>query len=245
MKVYIDLFFIFNFILDTIILMATSAILKRKTNIIKILLGGFIGSISTLLLFTNINILIIELVSVVIMSIISFNYKNIKYTIKNIFYIYIISSLLGGILYLFNIRINNTFIYYLVITIISIEIILLYIKEMKKLKNNYNNYYKVVIYFDDNNILSLIGFVDTGNNLYDPYKHRPIILVDIKYQVDKKYILVPYYTASSSGLLKCIKAKYISIDSNIIPNVLVAFSNNIKLEDGVEVILHKDLMKGE
>ncbi len=244
MKIYIDLFFIFNIIIDAIIIMGVSYILKRKTTTKKIIISSIFGGISSLVLFTSINKILIEVIAIIIMSIIAFKYKNIRYTIKNIFYMYIVSTLLGGLLYLFNIKINNSFLYYLVIIIISIEVTILYVKEMNKLKNNYNNYYKVDIYFDKD-ILSLIGFVDTGNNLYDPYKKRPIILVNKKYERDDKYIIVPYNTASGEGLLRCIKPKYISIDGKIVNNVLIAYSDNIKLIDGVDVILHKDVMKGE
>ena len=94
---------------------------------------------------------------------------------------YILSVLLGGLIYLFNIKVTtNIFITYFIIIIISVEVMILYVKEIKKMKNIYNNYYKVDISFKDGKKLSLIGFVDTGNNLYDPYKKRPIILVSNK-----------------------------------------------------------------
>ena len=113
------------------------------------------------------------------------------------------------------------------------------------MKNIYNNYYKVDIFFKDREKLSLIGFVDTGNNLYDPYKKRPIILVSNKYYREDNFILVPYYTSSGEGLLKCIKPDIIFIEGiGYKGNVLVGFSNSSKLIDGVDVILHKDLMKG-
>ena len=244
MKIYIDLFFIFNIILDIIIIMGVSSILKRKTKIIRIIISGLIGGLSSLLLFTSINKILIEVLTIIIITIISFGYKSVGYTIKNIIYTYIISTLLGGLLYLFNIKIDNSFLYYLIVTIISIEVIILYTKEMHKLKNKYNNYHQVNIVFDKDT-LSLIGFVDTGNNLYDPYKHRPIILLNDKYLNSDKYILVPYHTASSEGILKCIKPKYIEVNNHKVTNVLVGFSYNIKLVDGVEVILHNDVMKGE
>ena len=85
----------------------------------------------------------------------------------------------------------------------------------------------------------------TSNNLYDPYQKRPIIIVPMKYFDSEKYLLVPYHTASSSSLLKCVKPRSVTIDGRIIHNVLVGFSSNIHLPDGVEVILHKDLMRGE
>ena len=246
MEMYIDLFFIFNVIIDYIIIMSTSILLKRRTSYIRMILSSLIGGISSLVLFTSLNKIVIEIVSIVIMVLISFGYKGIRYLINNILYMYILSTLLGGIIYLFNIKVSNSmFLTYLIIIVISIEIMLLYIKENKKMRSIYNNYYKVDIYFKDREKLSLIGFVDTGNNLYDPYKKRPVIIVHNKYIKEDKYILVPYHTINGNGLLKCIKPDIIFIDGiGYKGNVLIGFSDSFNFGDGVDVILHKDIMKG-
>ena len=246
MKMYIDLFFIFNFVIDFIITLSVSIILKRKSSYIRIILSSLLGGVSSLLLFTSLNKILIEIISIILMVVISFGYKGIRYVIKNILYMYILSTLLGGIIYLFNIKVsNNVFLSYLIIIIIAIEVMVLYIKENKKMKNIYNNYYKVDIYFKSNDKLSLIGFVDTGNNLYDPYKKRPIILISNKYYRNDNFILVPYHTLSGNGLLKCIKPDIIFIEGiGYKGNVLVGFSDSPNLIDGIDVILHKDVMKG-
>ena len=247
MKIYIDLFFLLNLIMDCIIIISTSILLKRKTSTIRIILSSLLGGISSLLLlFSNINKILLEVISIILMVLIAFGYNKIRYIIKNIIYVYLLSTLLGGIIYLFNIKVsNNVFLTYLIIIIISIEVLILYIKEIKKMKNIYNNYYKVDIYFKDKEKISVIGFVDTGNNLYDPYKKRPIILLSKKYIRDDNYILVPYYTMSGEGLLKCIKPDIIFIEGiGYKGNVLIGFSDSPKLIDGVDVILHKDIMKG-
>ena len=246
MEMYIDLFFIFNVIMDYIIIMSTNILLKRRTSYIRMILSSLIGGISSLVLFTSLNKIVIEIVSIVIMVVISFGYKGIRYLINNILYMYILSTLLGGIIYLFNIKVSNSmFLTYLIIIVISIEIMILYIKENKKMRSIYNNYYKVDIYFKDREKLSLIGFVDTGNNLYDPYKKRPVIIVHNKYIKEDKYILVPYHTINGNGLLKCIKPDIIFIDGiGYKGNVLIGFSDSFNFGDGVDVILHKDIMKG-
>ena len=246
MEMYIDLFFIFNVIMDYIIIMSTSILLKRRTSYIRMILSSLIGGISSLVLFTSLNKIVIEIVSIVIMVLISFGYKGIRYLINNILYMYVLSTLLGGIIYLFNIKVSNSmFLTYLIIIVISIEIMILYIKENKKMRSIYNNYYKVDIYFKDREKLSLIGFVDTGNNLYDPYKKRPVIIVPNKYIKEDKYILVPYHTINGNGLLKCIKPDIIFIDGiGYKGNVLIGFSDSFNFGDGVDVILHKDIMKG-
>lgn len=198
------------------------------------------------MLFTSINRLLLELITIILMVTIAFKYKNIRYFLTNILYTYILSILLGGLIYLFNSKVTlNIYLNYLVIIILSIEVMTLYIKESKKIKNTYNNYYKVDIYFKDKEKISLIGFLDTGNNLYDPYKKRPIILVDKKYQKEDKFILVPYHTINGEGLLKCIKPEKVYIEKiGYKTNLLVAFSSSPSTINGVEVLLHKDLMKG-
>lgn len=198
------------------------------------------------MLFTSINRLLLELITIILMITIVFKYKNIRYFLTNILYTYILSILLGGLIYLFNSKVTlNIYLNYLVIIILSIEVMTLYIKENKKIKNTYNNYYKVDIYFKDKEKISLIGFLDTGNNLYDPYKKRPIILVDKKYQKEDKFILVPYHTINGEGLLKCIKPEKVYIEKiGYKTNLLVAFSSSPSTINGVEVLLHKDLMKG-
>lgn len=198
------------------------------------------------MLFTSINRLLLELITIILMITIAFKYKNIRYFLTNILYTYILSILLGGLIYLFNSKVTlNIYLNYLVIIILSIEVMTIYIKENKKIKNTYNNYYKVDIYFKDKEKISLIGFLDTGNNLYDPYKKRPIILVDKKYQKEDKFILVPYHTINGEGLLKCIKPEKVYIEKiGYKNNLLVAFSSSPSTINGVEVILHKELMKG-
>ena len=198
------------------------------------------------MLFTSINRLLLELITIILMVTIAFKYKNIRYFLTNMLYTYILSILLGGLIYLFNSKVTlNIYLNYLVIIILSIEVMTLYIKENKKIKNTYNNYYKVDIYFKDKEKISLIGFLDTGNNLYDPYKKRPIILVDKKYQKEDKFILVPYHTINGEGLLKCIKPEKVYIEKiGYKNNLLVAFSSSPSTINGVEVLLHKDLMKG-
>jgi hypothetical protein len=82
-------------------------------------------------------------------------------------------------------------------------------------------------------------------NLYDPYKKRPVIIVPNKYIKEDKYILVPYHTINGNGLLKCIKPDIIFIDGiGYKGNVLIGFSDSFNFGDGVDVILHKDIMKG-
>lgn len=248
-----------NFVFDFILLLATSIILKRKVKIYKLVLGALFGSLSILFMFMKINSLelfILKFIISLIMIFISFGYKNLRYLIKNIYYLYTVSIILGGFLYFINITFsykNEGLIFmnkgisinFIIAIFISPIIIYMYIKQVKELKNNYNNYYNVNINLD-NQIINLTAFLDTGNKLIDPYKKSPIILVD-KSLInidDKKILFVPYHTVNNSGILKCIKANKIQINgTNYNKRYLIGLSENIKI-DGVNCILNEKLLEG-
>jgi stage II sporulation protein GA (sporulation sigma-E factor processing peptidase) len=103
---------------------------------------------------------------------------------------------------------------WIILLLFSPIILYLYLKQGLYLKNNYSNYYLVDIYFKDEKI-NLSAFLDTGNNLIDPYKHRPIILVakkELKLNyTEEDLILVPYDSLNHHGLLKCLKPDKIDI----------------------------------
>ena len=129
MKIYLDLILIINFIIDYLLLYGTKKILKNKTSIKRILLGSIIGSISSLLMIYQNNIIIKILLSILII-IITFGINKI---IKNITYFYLLSIILGGTLYLFDLNIYK--LNYQILLLISPILIYLYIKENIKYKN--------------------------------------------------------------------------------------------------------------
>ncbi len=261
MKLYLDLIFLLNFAFDFLLLLSVSIILRRNVKIKKIILGALFGALSILFLFTNISSLMLFLFKIIIsilMIIISFGYKNIKYTFKNLTYLYISSIVLGGFLYFLNVEFsykqvglvfyhNGLSINVIVLIITSPIIIYAYIRQALNLKNNYSKYYKVDIYLNDGTKILLNGLLDTGNKLYDPYKKRPIIIVDNKRlnKLKEKYILVPYDVLNNHGLLKCIKPKSIYIHGiGYRNNLLIGLSDeNIDL-DGINCILHESLLEG-
>ena len=86
MKVYLDLVMILNFFIDFILLLSVKIILKRNIKLSRIIYGSFIGGLSILLLFFNINSFILFMVKIlisIVMIITSFGYRNIKYTLVN------------------------------------------------------------------------------------------------------------------------------------------------------------------
>ncbi len=243
MIIYVDMVCILNIVLDFILLMSVSVILTRNAKLLRIFLGSLLGGVSTLILFVNISnffLFVLKIVLGILMVIVTFGYKNIRYTYNNLFYLLTISFSVGGILYLF----MDKMIYnYLFILVGFIIVCFFYIKQIRKIKDNYSNYYHVDIYLK-NNRLSFTGYLDTGNKLYDNYKHRPVILIDkkIKYH-EEDIIYVPYVSLNEESILKCLKIDKIIINKHVFKNYLMGLSNKKFKIDGVNCILHSK-MKG-
>ena len=255
MKVYLDLVFLLNYIIDFLLLLSVSYILKRNVKLVRILLGALVGSIAIFLLFlntNNISLFVFKLIISIFMIIATFSYKNIKYFLNNFIYLYLCSVVLGGCLYLIKnevslknkglIFINSNLKLNLFIVIVLIPIIMFfYIKQCRKLKCNYNNYYKVDVIYK-NNVYKFNAFLDTGNKLKDPYKKRPIILVNTN-KIDFSYeksILVPYTTVNGGGLLKCICVDKIIIDGKVVKNQLIGLSKDKFNIEGIDMILNSE-----
>ena len=246
MTVYIDLVCIINFIYDFLILLTVSFTLKRNRKIYYYILSSIIGVLSIFLLFLKINNVILFLLKIlisVIMVIVAFGYKSIKYTISNIIYFYMTSIILAGFLYLIKGNSSNFNLNYIVLLIIGPIILFIYYKSNKKLKNTYSDYYKIKIVFD-NIEYNLVSFYDNGNNLKDPISRKSIIIVENS-RLEKIYnirspVYVPVITVKGTHLMKCFKPSYIILNDKKIYNYLIGESS-IKFSDGVECLLNKSL----
>ena len=246
MTVYIDLVCIINFIYDFLILLTVSFTLKRNRKIYNYILSSLIGVLSIFLLFLKINNIVLFLLKIlisVIMVIVAFDYKSIKYTISNIIYFYITSIILAGFLYLIKGNSSNFNLNYIVLLIIGPIILFIYYKSNKRLKNTYSDYYKIKIVFD-NIEYNLVSFYDNGNNLKDPISRKSIIIVGNS-RLEKIYnirspVYVPVITVKGTHLMKCFKPSYIILNDKKIYNYLIGESS-IKFSDGVECLLNKSL----
>lgn len=243
MIIYIDVIFFLNVLLDFILLMGVSVILTRNTKLRRLLIGSIIGGASTFLLFIKVNVVIslaLKIILGLLMVIITFGYRDIKYTMNNMFYLLTTSFSIGGVMYLL---MDKPYYNYLVLIMGFIVVLFIYIKQIKKYQNTYTNYYKVEIIIKNKKYL-LTGFLDTGNKLYDNYKNRPIVIIDkkINYNLDD-IIYVPYVSLNNSSVLKCLKTDKIIINNNVFKNYLVGLSNRKINIDGINCILHSK-MKG-
>ncbi len=259
MKIYLDLVILLNFFMDLLLLTTVSVVLKRNVKFYKLVLGALLGGLSILILFININSLVLFIIKFVIslcMLLVSFGYKDIKYTARNMLYLYITSIILGGFLYYLNIEFSyknsgivfyhkSLSINYIFLIVLSPIILTLYIRQSLYLKNTYSKYYKIDIYLKNGKVLKYNSFLDTGNKLFDPYMNRPILLIDKKNINLDKVIYVPYSSINMHSMLKCIVPEKIYIHGvGYRNNLLLGISNEKIMLDGVDAIMHESILEG-
>lgn len=217
MNIYIEEVFILNFLLDFMILYGTKRILKRNNKMSRVVIGSIIGSFTTFLLFINISSFILFLLKIligIILIIIVFGFKNI---LKNLIYFYLLSIIIGGSAYLFNIN-NKIF-----LVLSSFIVISILIKEFISYKEIYPNKYLVTIFINDKSY-KLEGFIDTGNRLVDPISKKNIILVNLNID-SNRFIYVPYKALNYNGIIKCIKPDKVVINNKVF-NCLIGISKD-------------------
>ena len=263
MTVYLDLVLLLNFGFDLILLFSVAIILRRTTTLKRLILSSLVGSITIVSMFIELNSLSLFFVKVLIsiaMVLVAFKFRDLKYTLNNLFYLYTSSILLGGFLYFLNLEFSykheGLLFYYdglsinvIILIVLSPIIVYAYIKQAKNLKNNYSNYYNIDIYLKNNEVINATAFLDTGNKLQDPYKRRPIILLNndkINFDINiERLLLVPYESLNNHGLLKCIIPEKIFIEGiGFRNNFLIGISNEEIKIDGVDCILSPKLIEG-
>ena len=248
MIIYIDILIIINFLFDFLLLLTINIALKRYTKIIRLVLASLFGELTLLSLFIPIPstiLTILKIIMGIIMVLIAFGYKNIKYTFYNVIYLYMTSIILGGFTYYLNIEFEK--INYLILLLIAPLILAIFIKSIKSLKEIKNYYYKVCIKFNNDYELHLTGFLDTGNKLIDPITNKPIILINKKkikgcIQI-RSPMYVPYNALNHHGLLECIKPKYILIENKKLTNYLIGLSEESFKLNGIDCLLNSKILE--
>ena len=192
------------------------------------------------------------------MVLVTFSYKNINYTFKNITYLYMASIVLGGFLYYLNIEFSykqdglvfyhhGLSINFIILVLISPFILYNYVKQGKEINQKVQCYYGLNIVLK-NFECKLTGYLDTGNVLEDPYFHKPIIIVNpniIPEDLISKTIYVPVSTVNSHQMMQCFFVDKIEIEGiGIKKHVLVGISPKKIHLDGIDVLLQTRILEG-
>ena len=241
---YIEVIIIFNIYIDFLVLLLTSILIKQKIPLKKLLFISLISGLSSIILFLNITIIELLIISFLIsILIIELTFKKMK----ALLYFYLNSILIGGIIFLVNNFIKlSTLDNYLVLTLITPIIIIIYKKKIKDLKENYTGAAKTGFWTRKykGKKITLNSFLDTGNNLTDPYFNKPVILVNEDIIKSDKYFYIPYSTITEDGIIKAIHINEIEIIGfKKVKDVIIGLLPKRLQINNIDCLLNKRIME--
>ena len=193
--IYIDIVFLENLIMNSIIIYATSIILKIKPKLIRVVTSSAIGSIYAIISYVTELYIYTSIISkgilAIVMVYIAFNPQNMKNMWKQLLIFYLTSFVFGGVaLYLiYFIKPQDVFIKNGIFVgdyalksiflgaIIAFIIIKISIKIVKTKINAKDMFCKIRIKLNGKEIETK-AMIDTGNLAKEPITNTPVVIVE-------------------------------------------------------------------
>lgn len=193
--VYIDIIFLENLIMNSIILYATAVILKIKPKNIRVIASSAIGSIyATITYVTEIEIYQLafcKAILAIVMVYVAFNPQSVKQIGKQVAIFYLASFVFGGVtLYLiYYIKPQEVFMkngvyvgdYILKVIMLGAIVAFITIKmclKIIKTKISPKDMYCKIRFKLNEKIVETKAMIDTGNLAKEPITNRPVVIVE-------------------------------------------------------------------
>lgn len=180
-KLYVDIIFFENLIMNYIILYMTKRFSKYKTTYGKLFLGALIGALYIILFFLPLTHALYSITAKIVMSfliiMIAFLPCTLKDFIRLLSLFYMISFIIGGaafaLLYMLNFNTR------IIIGALALSIILIYANWgyilKKSAQDNLIHMLRIEVLNEHSEIKALL---DTGNTLCDPLSNYPVIIAE-------------------------------------------------------------------
>lgn len=254
-ELYVDVLFLVNFMMDYLVLLLSSRILKINTSYMKIAIGAFTGALCTCIVIIipiasyAIKLLIVHGVINILMMKIAMPIKGKVDGIKALISLYIASILLGGVAQLFSnyFTLGSLFFALAILSFYIVKVLWFFIENLGVHKQEI---LPVILYIEDEQI-HLKALVDTGNSLSEPLSKKPVSILDKRYaylmESNLKYLEIkeiPFHTITNKGILKGIEVDRLEINGNKkINKAIIAFSEEeISKHSTYEMILHPEII---
>ena len=223
---YIDLFFLWNFWMNALILFLVRQLTKTYRTIRCLLaaaLGAFFSCFGVLWYIkqnSTPGILLLGSIAVIIMNLLAFGGKNLLW---HMFLFVVCAAAVSGV-FLYMVTVSgmekNTGAVIMVSMVSFLFCVLLEKKSRIHWKEEHMKA-KTVLEFGDRKMFAT-ALIDTGNKLFDPFYHKPVILVDEKLlremlelcrrEYPEKLHFIPFHSVGrENGLLEGMTLDYVSI----------------------------------
>ena len=259
-ELYVDVFFIVNFMMDTILLMILKKMMVCSTSYGRILLGSAMGALLTCVVTAGLQgrpYLQLVLFHGVINTLMIKTGLRIKWgreLLKGWIFGYIVSFLLGGILQVFRPYLRTGSLFFL-LAVLSYYLVQGIWNILLWLTRRSHNYCEVELILGKQSFRTK-ALIDTGNTLRDAVSGQPVNVIErdiAKRLTDEKNPLtfryIPYHSiGKKEGVMPLIRLDRMKIIEGThfrwIEYPLAAISEEKLSEEDYQVILNPDILTG-
>lgn len=198
--VYLDVFFMINFIMDYMIILITSRIAKVKKKRIRQLAGAGCGALYSVIVIkplTNhlFKITLINILIAAVMVLISFGFTSASVYIKNVFLLFVVSFTMSGIInYLYYSTVIGKYVRnvlsgnsnkvvnarkFILVSVLAYILLSAIVRIIFSVRKDMELYYDVKITFRGKSVV-VRGLYDTGNGLTEPVNGKMVHIAEYK-----------------------------------------------------------------
>lgn len=259
-ELYVDIFFMVNFMMDTILLLIVKKMILCSASYGHILLGAATGAMLTCVVTTGLQgrtylqwILFYGVINTLMLKI-GLRIRWGRELLKGWIFLYIASFLLGGIFLVFRpyLRVGSLFFWLAVLSYYLVQGIW---KILLLLTRRNHDYCEVELYLGNQSFRSK-ALIDTGNTLRDMVSGQPVNVIErqIVEQLTAegrslRFRYIPYHSiGKKEGIMPLIRLDRMKIIEGThfkwIEYPLAAISEERLSEENYQVILNPDILTG-
>jgi len=260
---YIDLFFLWNFWMNALVLLLIRQITKTYRTIqcfVSSILGAVGACLGVVLYarFETVSLLIIlESIVILFMNVLAFGRKNLLWHS----FLFLVAGAMTAGAFLCGITklgIGSDVLSAVIVSAVSAIFCVLLEKKSRIRWKEEHMKAKTVLEFGDRKVFAT-ALVDTGNRLYDPIFHKPVILVDekmlgemiefCKEECPEKLHFIPFHSVGQeNGLLEgisfdCVKIKWQEKQLKFHDVIAAATKESLYKGKEYQVIFHCGLLQ--
>lgn len=266
MEVYLDIIFIENAIIDLFLMLVTLRLLRLKYRKDGIYIAAIIGGIYGLAPIVGSAVLsstLLKIIVAIIMIILSLKEKVLSNIFKATIMFFMVSFTLCGVTFMSLLSSSTYTIYggmstsdysirWILISILFVGVIAIRVYDTIKERAVIDNFIYDIYIKNDEKILMLKGFLDTGNELREPVTNLPCVIVENNYfnqfdiPDDKKFI-IKYDTINEVGEVKGFKGNIMikNEDSNSwtrVDAIVCGCERKLSKEDEFQALLSRGIV---
>ncbi len=258
-ELYIDVFFLENFMLDSLLLLLVSRILTGERAYGRILFGGAVGSLMTCLVIVAPFAPVVRMIlyHTAVSSVMLFAGVRIKgpaQFVKAFLMLYVSAVAVGGFMQLFRPYMRYVSLFYAAAAVSGYLFMKVW-KLLSHLRRNTDSVVSVTIYTDKGECRAK-ALIDTGNCLRDCVTGDPVNIIDPGcvsglsgyHDTDRGVRLIPYKCVGGESLMKVFRARRMCVhmeEDRWIERPLLGIGEEILSDDReYEVILNPAIFSG-